>query len=195
MSNEDKMTTDERLEYLRRMKKRYLRASGKERGQLLDEMEMVTELHRKSLVPLMNSTLERAPGRLASWLVSWLLSDDSAPPGEDATAAGAHSAEESKKRSFWAAGWNEGLGRTACLGRPWAAIGPAGTSLNHAARPLQAVWYLDKNLSTSSMNAAVAVSMPEVKPSGSLKSKSLTRSHSTMESTPLAGVITRYALH
>ena len=63
MSAEDKMTINERRKYLRRMKKRYLKAGRKERGQLLDEMEVVTELHRKSLVRLMNSSLERAPRR------------------------------------------------------------------------------------------------------------------------------------
>ena len=63
MSNEDKMTIDERRKYLRRMKKRYLKASREERGQLLDEMEMVTDLHRKSLIRLMGGTLEREPRR------------------------------------------------------------------------------------------------------------------------------------
>ena len=63
MSNEDKMTIDERYKYLRRMKKRYLNASRKERGLLLDEMEAVTELHRKSLLRLMNSSLKRTPRR------------------------------------------------------------------------------------------------------------------------------------
>ena len=62
MSNEDKMTIDERRKYLRKMKKRYVQASTrKEKGQLLDEMEAVTELHRKSLTRLMNGSLERQP--------------------------------------------------------------------------------------------------------------------------------------
>jgi len=59
MSTEDKMTIDERYKYLRRMRKRYLEASRKERGQLLDEMEAVTEMHRKSLIRLMGGSLER----------------------------------------------------------------------------------------------------------------------------------------
>jgi hypothetical protein len=63
MSNEGKMTIDERYKYLRRMKKRYLKASRKERGRLLDEMEAVADLHRKSLVRLLNSSLERTPRR------------------------------------------------------------------------------------------------------------------------------------
>ena len=62
MSNEDKMTIDERRKYLRKMKKRYVQApTRKEKGQLLDEMEAVTELHRKSLTRLMNGSLERQP--------------------------------------------------------------------------------------------------------------------------------------
>jgi len=61
MSTEDKMTIDERRKYLRRMKKRYVQASRKEQGLLLNEMEVVTELHRKSLIRLMNGTLERKP--------------------------------------------------------------------------------------------------------------------------------------
>ena len=59
MSTEDKMTIDERYKYLRRMRKRYFEASRKERGQLLDEMEAVTEMHRKSLIRLMGGSLER----------------------------------------------------------------------------------------------------------------------------------------
>jgi len=63
MSTEDKMTIDERWKYLRRMKKRYAHASRKEQSRLLDEMEAVTELHRKSLIRLMNGNLERKPRR------------------------------------------------------------------------------------------------------------------------------------
>ena len=63
MSTEDEMTIDERLKYLRRMKKRYRKANRKEQGRLLDEMEAVTELHCKSLIRLMNGSLERKPRR------------------------------------------------------------------------------------------------------------------------------------
>ena len=63
MSIEDKMTIDERRKYLKKMQERYLQADRKERGQLLDEMEVVTELHRKSLIRLMKSSLERRPRR------------------------------------------------------------------------------------------------------------------------------------
>jgi hypothetical protein len=61
MPDEEKMTLDERWKYLRRMRKRYLKASRLERGRLLDEMEAVTGLHRKSLIRLMWGSLERRP--------------------------------------------------------------------------------------------------------------------------------------
>lgn len=61
MTTEEKMTVDERRKYLRVMKKRYRKASRKERGQLLDEMEAVTGLHRKSLIRLLKGSLERKP--------------------------------------------------------------------------------------------------------------------------------------
>ena len=61
MSTGDKMTIDERPKYLRMMKRRYIKAGRKEQGQLLDEMEAITSLHRKSLIRLMNSSLERKP--------------------------------------------------------------------------------------------------------------------------------------
>ena len=58
MTTEDRMTVNERYKYLRKMKSRYVKASRKDRGRLLDEMEEVTGLHRKSLVRLMKSNLE-----------------------------------------------------------------------------------------------------------------------------------------
>jgi len=61
VSTEDNMTIDERRKYLRRMKSRYVRANRKEQGLLLDEMEAVTGMHRKSLIRLLKSTLERQP--------------------------------------------------------------------------------------------------------------------------------------
>lgn len=59
MSTEDRMNIDERRKYLRKMQKRYVEAGRKERGRLLDEMEAVTEMHRKSLIRSMNGSLER----------------------------------------------------------------------------------------------------------------------------------------
>jgi len=61
MSNAEKMTIDERRKYLRLVKPRYRKAGRKERGQLLDEMEAVTGLNRKTLTRLMNGSLERKP--------------------------------------------------------------------------------------------------------------------------------------
>ena len=57
------MTIDERRKYLRKMKRRYAQAHRKGRGQLLDEMEVVTGLHRKSLIRLMKGCLKRKPRR------------------------------------------------------------------------------------------------------------------------------------
>src|SRR6266852_8057064 len=60
MPTEDEMTVNERRKYLKRMKVRYIAAKRAERGQLLTEMEQVTELHRKSLTRLMQAaSLER----------------------------------------------------------------------------------------------------------------------------------------
>jgi hypothetical protein len=61
MPDEEKMSLDERWKYLRRMRKRYLKATRLEQGRLLDEMEAVTGLHRKSLIRLMWGSLERRP--------------------------------------------------------------------------------------------------------------------------------------
>jgi IS30 family transposase len=63
MTTEEKMTIDERWKYLRMMKKRYDRADRAERGRLLDEMEAVTGLHRKSLIRRLHGSLERQPRR------------------------------------------------------------------------------------------------------------------------------------
>jgi len=63
MPNEEKMTVNERRKYLRLVQKRYLQAKQLECGRLLDEMEAVTGLHRKSLIRLINGSLERKPRR------------------------------------------------------------------------------------------------------------------------------------
>jgi hypothetical protein len=63
MSTDADMTIDERRKYLRKMQKRYQKADRTERGQLLNEMTAITELHRKSLIRLMNSDLGRRPRR------------------------------------------------------------------------------------------------------------------------------------
>lgn len=61
MKVKERMTIDQRRNYLELMQERYVEANRKERGQLLDEMEIVTSLHRKSLTRLMNGDLERQP--------------------------------------------------------------------------------------------------------------------------------------
>jgi len=57
MPNEEKMTMNERRKYMRLIKKRYLQAGKLERGRLLDEMEAITGLHRKSLIRLLSGNL------------------------------------------------------------------------------------------------------------------------------------------
>jgi hypothetical protein len=61
MSTEEKMNIDERRKYLRMMRRRYEQGRRQECKRLLDEMEAVTGLHRKSLIRLMNGSLERNP--------------------------------------------------------------------------------------------------------------------------------------
>ncbi|MCX7682999.1 MAG: hypothetical protein N2508_13715 [Anaerolineae bacterium] len=61
MSTEDKMNIDEKRKYLRTMQKRYVKADKRTKGELLDEMEAVTGLNRKTLIRLMATSLERTP--------------------------------------------------------------------------------------------------------------------------------------
>lgn len=63
MTTEEQMTIDERYKYLRKMQTRYRKATRTEKSALLDEMEQVTDLHRKSLTRLMNDTIQRTPRR------------------------------------------------------------------------------------------------------------------------------------
>jgi hypothetical protein len=59
---DEQMTIDERRKYLKRMRARYQPADRRGRGELLDEMEAVTSLHRKSLLRLLGSAgLDRQP--------------------------------------------------------------------------------------------------------------------------------------
>ena len=57
----EKMTIDERWKYLRMMQERYKEANRKTKGHLLDEMEAVTGMHRKSVIDRMNGRLIRKP--------------------------------------------------------------------------------------------------------------------------------------
>ena len=62
MPSEDEMTITECRTYLKRMKPLYEKAKKSERGQLLDQMQAVTGLHRQSLLRLLHaSSLERQP--------------------------------------------------------------------------------------------------------------------------------------
>jgi len=61
VSTEEKMTIDEERKYLRMMKKRYVKATRRGRGKLLDEMVAVTSKHRKSVNRLIRGSLERKP--------------------------------------------------------------------------------------------------------------------------------------
>jgi hypothetical protein len=63
MPTQDKMDIDERFKYLRIMRKRYGAAHREERGRLLDEMEQVTGLDRKTLVRRMRTPPERKARR------------------------------------------------------------------------------------------------------------------------------------
>ena len=60
MKIEETMSIDERRKYLHKMRIRYWQAKSKgEKSRLLDEMEAVTELHRKTLIRLINGELAR----------------------------------------------------------------------------------------------------------------------------------------
>jgi len=61
MATDDKMGIEERYQYLRRMQGRYQQANRKEKKRLLDEMEIHTGLHRKSLIRRINGSLQRKP--------------------------------------------------------------------------------------------------------------------------------------
>jgi hypothetical protein len=63
MTKDKKMTIDERRTYLRIVQDRYRQAGRKEKGRMLDEMEAITKLHRKSLIRLLKGDLERHPRR------------------------------------------------------------------------------------------------------------------------------------
>ena len=59
MSTTEKMTIDERYKYLRMVQGRYLEADRREQQALLDEMEKMTGMHRKSLIRVMGSEIKR----------------------------------------------------------------------------------------------------------------------------------------
>jgi len=61
MSTSEKMAIDERLKYVRLMKPLYLKATRKEKGRLLSDMEAVTGYNRKHLIELLGGDLKRHP--------------------------------------------------------------------------------------------------------------------------------------
>jgi hypothetical protein len=64
MAETEPMTVNERRKYLHKMRIRYWQANTKrERSRLLDEMQAVTGLHRKSLLRLIHGNLARTPRR------------------------------------------------------------------------------------------------------------------------------------
>lgn len=63
MTPEEPMDINERRKYLHKMRVLYRKASRRERTALLNEMETVTGLHRKSLLRLLHGDLHRKPRR------------------------------------------------------------------------------------------------------------------------------------
>lgn len=59
MATQEKMTINERYKYLRLVQERYWAAGRTERSSLLNELEEVTGLHRKSLIRLLRGGLKR----------------------------------------------------------------------------------------------------------------------------------------
>lgn len=59
MSEQDDMTIDERRNYLHKMWGRYRDATKEEKRQMLDDMEHVTGVHRKSIIRILNGRLSR----------------------------------------------------------------------------------------------------------------------------------------
>ena len=59
MSEQDEMTIDEKRKYLHKMWGRYRDATKKEKSQMLDDIEHVTGLNRKSIIRILNGRLSR----------------------------------------------------------------------------------------------------------------------------------------
>ena len=65
MLADGEMSINERRKYLKLMLPRYLKADRAGRGELLDEMEQMTKLHRKALIRLLHQgSLDRQPRRM-----------------------------------------------------------------------------------------------------------------------------------
>jgi hypothetical protein len=63
MPDRDEMTIDERYKYLRIKQRKYGKAQRVERRRMLNEMEQVTGLDRKTLIRQMRGKIERKPRR------------------------------------------------------------------------------------------------------------------------------------
>ena len=63
MSETEPMSIDERRKYMHKIRGRYRKRSKKEKGRLLDEIEAITGMHRKSVTRLMNGPLSRKKRR------------------------------------------------------------------------------------------------------------------------------------
>jgi len=59
MSEQDNMTIDERRKYLHKMWGRYQGSTKEEKRHMLDDMEHVTGMHRKSIIRILNGRLSR----------------------------------------------------------------------------------------------------------------------------------------
>ena len=59
MAADERMTIDERIQYLRMLYKRDERADRAERSRLLNEMETITAQHRKTLIRTMRGQPQR----------------------------------------------------------------------------------------------------------------------------------------
>ena len=64
MNPEESMSINERRKYLHKTQSRYWQATRKERSRMLDEIEQVIGLHRKSLIRLLRGDLRRMRFRL-----------------------------------------------------------------------------------------------------------------------------------
>ena len=61
MAETDPMTINERRKYIYRIWGRYCDGTKQEKGYLLDEVEEVTGMHRKSIIRVLNGRLSRKP--------------------------------------------------------------------------------------------------------------------------------------
>ena len=73
MPADDKRSIDERRKYLKRIYPRYRDADRTTKGALLSEMEAYTDLHRKSLLRLLNPWALRLAAPLLAAAITWRI--------------------------------------------------------------------------------------------------------------------------